>query len=57
MTGDRAYVMKGVDGKSRLLVIRSEDVDLLRMIARKISKVRHPVAKTMGEILEGDLND
>lgn len=57
MTGDRAYVMKGVDGKSRLMVIRSEDVDLLRTIAKRIRKIRHPVAKAMGEILEGDLDD
>jgi len=55
--GDRAYVLTGVDGKQKLLVIRSEDLDLLRMIVKKIGKVRHPVAKRMAEILERDLDE
>jgi hypothetical protein len=53
----RAYVMKSVDGKERLMVIRSEDVDLLKTIARKISKIRNADAKAIAAILEGDLND
>jgi hypothetical protein len=57
MTGDKAYVMTGVDGKQKLLVIRSEDVELLRSIAKKIGKLRHPSAKAMGKILEGDLDE
>jgi hypothetical protein len=57
MIGDKAYILTGVDGKQKLLVIRSEDVDLLRMIVKKIKKIRHPVAKRMGEILEGDLDE
>ena len=55
--GDRAYVLTGVDGQQRLLVIRSDDLELLRMIVKKIGRVRHPVAKRMAEILERDLNE
>lgn len=54
-SGDRAYVLTGVDGKQKLMVIRTEDVELLRSIAKKISKIRSPVAKRMAEILERDL--
>jgi hypothetical protein len=54
---DRAYVLTGVDQKQKLLVIRSEDIDLLRTIIKKIGKIRNPVAKRMAEILERDLSE
>lgn len=54
---DRAYVLTGVDQKQKILVIRSEDIDLLRTIIKKIGKIRNPVAKRMAEILERDLSE
>lgn len=53
----RAYVMKSSDGKESMLVIRTENVEILKSIVKKISKARDSEIKAIADILEGDLYD
>lgn len=51
----RAYTLEGTDGE-HLLVVRTNDIELLCALARRMSRMRDSRLKTLGESLEGELN-
>jgi hypothetical protein len=52
----KAYVLEGVDGE-HCLVVRSQDVELLYSLVRRMSRMRDERLRQIGKALEGDLND
>lgn len=48
--------MRG-DGGEYLLVVRSRDKEIIRGITRKIQKMRDPVLKRLGILLEEEIDE
>lgn len=48
--------MRGDDGEY-LLVVRSKDKEVIRGITRKIQKMRDPILKRLGVLLEEEVDE
>lgn len=53
----KGYVLTDPEGTESIMVIRTEDVELLVSIARRLTRMRDARIKQLGKKLEGDLDD
>lgn len=52
----RGYVLQDSEGVENILVIRTEDIDLLYTLVKRMGRMRDERLKTLGRALEGELN-
>jgi len=53
----KAYILVDSDKKESILVIRTEDIEIIRTIVNKISRIRNKTIRELARLLQEDLND
>jgi hypothetical protein len=52
----RGYILKGSVDAERILVIKTEDIELLYSLVKRMGRMRDERLKQLGRALEGELN-
>jgi len=52
----KGYILSDSEGVERLLVIRTEDLDLLYTLVKRMGRMRDERLKELGRALEGELD-